>query len=183
VDDLAATLADLHVRGLRIVGSEADAPLTAREADLRGPIALVVGSEGHGLAPAVRRRCDQMVRIPMRGAIGSLNAAVAGSILAYEVVAQRSATSGAEVRASAAMAPATPPPAPPAARSRRARASRGEPARPAGPAAPPAPEPAAADALLPDEPSEPAVASPPPARARTPRRPHSASGDSAPGDA
>jgi 23S rRNA (guanosine2251-2'-O)-methyltransferase len=89
VDDLPAALADLHVRGVRIVGAEEDAPLAARQADLKGPIALVVGSEGQGLGPAVRRRCDLLVRIPMRGAIGSLNAAVAGSILAFEVLAQR----------------------------------------------------------------------------------------------
>jgi 23S rRNA (guanosine2251-2'-O)-methyltransferase len=89
VDDLAAALADLHVRGLRIVGADGDAPLTAREADLRGPVAIVVGSEGKGLGPAVRRRCDLLVRIPMRGRIESLNAAVAGSILLYEAAAQR----------------------------------------------------------------------------------------------
>ncbi len=89
VDDLAGALTDLHTRGLRIVGTEADAPLTARQADLRGPLAIVIGSEGHGLAPAVRRRCDLMVRIPMRGAIGSLNAAVAGSILLFEALGQR----------------------------------------------------------------------------------------------
>ena len=89
VDDLPGTLTDLHLRGLRIVGSDADAPMTAREADLRGPIAIIVGSEGHGLSPAVRRRCDLFVRIPMKGAIGSLNAAVAGSILAFEVLGQR----------------------------------------------------------------------------------------------
>lgn len=89
VDDLAAALADLHGRGLRIAGSEAQAPLTARQADLRGPLAIVVGSEGQGLGPAVRRRCDLLMRIPMRGAVGSLNAAVAGSILLFEAVAQR----------------------------------------------------------------------------------------------
>ncbi len=89
VDDLPGALADLHVRGLRIVGADADAPLTVREADLRGPIALVVGSEGQGLGPAVRRRCDLLVRIPMRGAVGSLNASVAGSILLYEASTQR----------------------------------------------------------------------------------------------
>ena len=89
VDDLAGALADLHGRGLRIAGSEADAPLTARQSDLRGPLAVVVGSEGQGLGPAVRRRCDLLMRIPMRGAVGSLNAAVAGSILLFEAVAQR----------------------------------------------------------------------------------------------
>ncbi len=89
VDDLAGALADLHARGLRIVGADGDAALTAREADLRGPIAIVVGSEGRGLGAAVRRRCDLLVRIPMHGRIESLNAAVAGSILLYEAAAQR----------------------------------------------------------------------------------------------
>ena len=89
VDDLAGALADLHANGLRIVGSEADAPLTARQTDLRGPLAIVVGSEGQGLGPAIRRRCDAFMRIPMRGAVGSLNAAVAGSVLLFEAVAQR----------------------------------------------------------------------------------------------
>lgn len=89
VEDLAATLADLHVRGLRVVGTDAGAALTYRDADLRGPLVLVVGSEGRGLAPAVRRRCDLVVRIPMRGRIESLNAAVAGSVLVFEAAAQR----------------------------------------------------------------------------------------------
>ena len=91
VDDLAAALADLRVRGLRIVGAEGGAALSVREADLRGPLAIVVGSEGQGLGAAVRRRCDLLVSIPMRGAIGSLNASVAGSILLFEAVGQRAA--------------------------------------------------------------------------------------------
>ena len=89
VDDLAEALADLHIHGLRVIGSEAEAPMTARQADLRGPVAIVVGSEGQGLGPAVRRRCDAVIRIPMRGRITSLNAAVAGSILLYEASSQR----------------------------------------------------------------------------------------------
>ena len=89
VDDLAEALTDLHVRGLRILGSDAAALLTARQADLRGPVAIVVGSEGQGLGPAVRRRCDLVVRIPMRGRVTSLNASVAGSILLYEASSQR----------------------------------------------------------------------------------------------
>jgi len=89
VDDLPGAMSDLRVRGLRIAAAEADAPLTAAQADLRGPLAIVIGSEGQGLSPAMRRRSDIAVRIPMRGAIGSLNAAVAGSILLYAAVAQR----------------------------------------------------------------------------------------------
>jgi tRNA(Leu) C34 or U34 (ribose-2'-O)-methylase TrmL len=89
VEDLAEALTDLHVRGLRIIGTDAEAPLTVRQADLRGPAAIVVGSEGQGLGPAVRRRCDTVVRIPMRGRVTSLNASVAGSILLYEASSQR----------------------------------------------------------------------------------------------
>jgi len=89
VDDLPGALSDLHARGVRVAGSDGDAPLTARQTDLRGPLAIVVGSEGQGLGPAVRRRCDVFMRIPMKGAVGSLNAAVAGSILLFEALAQR----------------------------------------------------------------------------------------------
>jgi 23S rRNA (guanosine2251-2'-O)-methyltransferase len=100
VDDLPGALSDLRIRGLRVVGAEAGASLTARQADLRGPLAIVVGSEGQGLSPAVRRRCDFVVRIPMRGAVGSLNAAVAGSILLFEAVAQRDPDGSAAISSS-----------------------------------------------------------------------------------
>ena len=107
VDDLPGALADLHAKGVRVAGSEADAPLTARQSDLRGPLAIVIGSEGQGLGPAVRKRCDLFMRIPMRGAIGSLNAAVAGSILLFEAVAQRDPGSRAEAKAVPAAASPT----------------------------------------------------------------------------
>jgi 23S rRNA (guanosine2251-2'-O)-methyltransferase len=117
VDDLAASLADLHVRGLRVAGADAGAPLAARDSDLRGPLAIVVGSEGQGLGAAVRRRCDVLVRIPLRGAIESLNAAVAGSILLFEAVAQRDRGRGLDGNAAppgsateATATPAEPPP-------------------------------------------------------------------------
>ncbi|MGH2467838.1 MAG: 23S rRNA (guanosine(2251)-2'-O)-methyltransferase RlmB [Candidatus Limnocylindrales bacterium] len=89
VDDLARALADLRARGLRLVGADAEAALGYREADYHGPLALVVGSEGRGLSGVVRRRLDQLVRIPMRGRIASLNAAVAGSVLLLEAAGQR----------------------------------------------------------------------------------------------
>lgn len=89
VDDLGGALADLRARGLRLVGADAGAPLTYREADLRGPLVLVVGSEGRGLSGAVRRRLDLVVRIPMHGKVASLNAAVAGSVLLLEAATQR----------------------------------------------------------------------------------------------
>lgn len=91
VEDLAETLTGFRHRGMRIVGAEAEAAQTFRNADLRGPICLVIGSEGHGLSPAVRRRIDLFVKIPMAGRVASLNAAVAGSILLFEVAGQRPA--------------------------------------------------------------------------------------------
>jgi 23S rRNA (guanosine2251-2'-O)-methyltransferase len=102
VDDLPGALSDLHARGVRIAGSDGEAPLSARQTDLRGPLAIVVGSEGQGLGPAVRRRCDVFMRIPMKGAVGSLNAAVAGSILLFEALAQRDGPDGATPNEAAA---------------------------------------------------------------------------------
>lgn len=93
-EDLAESLGDLHARGLRVVGADASAPLGYREADLRGPLAIVVGSEGRGFSPAARRRLDLSVRIPMHGRVASLNASVAGSLLLFEAAAQRSAAGG-----------------------------------------------------------------------------------------
>ena len=112
VDDLGGALADLHVKGLRVAGSDGDAPLLARQADLRGPLALVVGSEGQGLGPAVRRRADFLIRIPMKGEVASLNAAVAGSVLLFEILAQRDAAGDANPPASPATEAEAPEPAP-----------------------------------------------------------------------
>jgi 23S rRNA (guanosine2251-2'-O)-methyltransferase len=78
---------DLWVAGLE---STRDAQLCT-EADLRGSLAVVVGSEGEGLRRLVRERCDFLVQLPMRGQITSLNASVAGSVVLYEVLRQREA--------------------------------------------------------------------------------------------
>ena len=90
VESLADQLTALRLRGIRVVGAEAEAAQDHRSADLRGPICLVVGSEGKGLSPAIRRRIDLYVRIPMVGRVASLNASVAGSVLLFEVLGQRS---------------------------------------------------------------------------------------------
>lgn len=87
--DLASGLVDLHARGVRVIGADGDASMTVREADLRGPIVVVTGSEGRGLNAKVRRRVDLMARIPMRGKVASLNASVAGSVFLFEAAAQR----------------------------------------------------------------------------------------------
>ena len=89
VDNLADELTALRLRGLRVVGAEAEAAQGYRGADLRGPLCIVIGAEGKGLSPAVRRRIDLFVRIPMAGRVASLNAAVAGSILLFEALGQR----------------------------------------------------------------------------------------------
>lgn len=94
LDDLPGGLVDLRLRGLRLVGADESASLAYRDADLRGPLAIVVGSEGHGISGPIRRRIDLSVRIPMRGRVGSLNAAVAGSVLLFEAAAQRPAPDG-----------------------------------------------------------------------------------------
>jgi len=97
LDDLGGGLVDLHSRGLRIVGADEKAALSYRDADLRGPLALAVGSEGHGISGGIRRRLDLAVRIPMHGQVASLNVAVAGSVLLFEAAAQRPHGEPAEV--------------------------------------------------------------------------------------
>ena len=89
VEGLGQTASELHARGVRLVAADQDAPTLAWEADLTGPIAIVVGSEGSGVSGAMRRRCDLLVRFPMAGNIASLNAATAGALLLFEVARQR----------------------------------------------------------------------------------------------
>jgi 23S rRNA (guanosine2251-2'-O)-methyltransferase len=80
---------ELKARGLRLVAAEQDAPASAWDSDLSGPVAVVVGSEGSGLSGATKRRCDLLVSFPMAGRVASLNAATAGALLLFEVVRQR----------------------------------------------------------------------------------------------
>lgn len=89
VVNLAQTLQELADAGLLVVGLDQDGSVQSDLSDLRQPLALVVGSEGDGLRQLTMRRCQQLVSIPMGGRVGSLNAAVAGSILLYEVARQR----------------------------------------------------------------------------------------------
>ena len=91
VTNLARTLKELEARNVWVFGLAPDADQPYFEADLSGPLALVVGSEGSGLGRLVRASCDALVRIPMAPtAIQSLNAAVAGSLVLYEAYKQRS---------------------------------------------------------------------------------------------
>lgn len=89
VTNIAQTIELLKEKGVWTAASAADAPAEAASVDLTGPIALVVGSEGQGVRPLVRRACDHLLRIPMSGEIGSLNAAASAAILLYETQRQR----------------------------------------------------------------------------------------------
>ncbi len=91
VGGLGETAQELQERGIRLIAADQDAATAAWDADLTGPIAIVVGSEGSGVSGAMRRRCDLLVSFPMAGRIASLNAATAGALLLFEVVRQRAA--------------------------------------------------------------------------------------------
>ena len=89
VVNLARALRDLKERGVWLVGTDDTAEKTLFEADLKGPVALVMGSEGEGLRRLTRECCDQLVSIPMAGAVESLNVSVASGVCLYEALRQR----------------------------------------------------------------------------------------------
>ena len=93
VVNVSRTLLFLKEQGYWVAGAAAEGSVPLWKADLRGSIALVVGSEGKGLSRLVAETCDFLVSIPMYGAVSSLNASVAGAILLYEAVRQRRAES------------------------------------------------------------------------------------------
>lgn len=89
VANLTAALQDLKKEGLWVYGAEADGNAPLWRTDMKGPICLVIGSEGRGLSRLVRENCDFIMTIPMAGRVNSLNASVAAAILLYEIVRQR----------------------------------------------------------------------------------------------
>lgn len=90
VTNLARTLNELKERAIWVVGTSDAAERTLYQADLKRPLALVLGAEGTGLRQLTARTCDELVQIPMRGAVESLNVSVASGICLYEAVRQRS---------------------------------------------------------------------------------------------
>ena len=91
VTNLARTLGELKERDIRIVGAAGDAPRSLYDIDLAPPVALVLGAEGRGLRQLTARSCDELVQLPMRGAVESLNVSVAAGICLYEALRQREA--------------------------------------------------------------------------------------------
>jgi 23S rRNA (guanosine2251-2'-O)-methyltransferase len=89
VTNLARSLKLLKEAGQWIVGADMAGEKLAWEADLRGPLALVMGSEGDGLRDLTRKNCDLLIRLPQIGAVESLNVSVASGMLLYETVRQR----------------------------------------------------------------------------------------------
>lgn len=91
VTNTARTIEELKEQGFWVVGTHQDGKELYHQARLTGPLAVVIGSEGKGIGRLVAEKCDFMVRLPMLGHVTSLNAAVAGAILLYEIRRQRDA--------------------------------------------------------------------------------------------
>ncbi len=90
VTNLARTLGELKERNIWCIGTSDDAPKTVYQVDLKGPVALVLGAEGDGMRQLTRKTCDELVSIPMKGAVESLNVSVASGVCLYEALRQRS---------------------------------------------------------------------------------------------
>ena len=89
VTNLARTLNELKERSIWITGTSDDAPRTLYQTDLKGPTALVLGAEGTGMRQLTRKTCDELISIPMKGAVESLNVSVASGVCLYEALRQR----------------------------------------------------------------------------------------------
>ena len=89
VTNLARTLTELKERNIWVIGTSGDADKTLYQVDLKGPVALVLGAEGPGMRQLTRKTCDELVGIPMQGAVESLNVSVASAVCLYEALRQR----------------------------------------------------------------------------------------------
>ena len=89
VTNLARTLNELKERDIRVIGTSDQAERSLYELDLSGPVALVLGAEGSGMRQLTAKTCDELVHLPMKGAVESLNVSVASGICLYEALRQR----------------------------------------------------------------------------------------------
>ncbi len=89
VNNINETIRMLKDNGVWIIGTDGNAETLYYEQDFKGPIAIVIGSEGKGMNQLTMKNCDFLVKIPMYGHINSLNASVSGGIVMYEAVRQR----------------------------------------------------------------------------------------------
>lgn len=93
VSNIAQTMDRLKEKGIWIAGADMDGEKEHYNTDLKGPLALVIGSEGEGMSRLIKEKCDFLVKLPMAGSVSSLNASVAAAILMYEVFRQRASSS------------------------------------------------------------------------------------------
>mgnify|MGYP000191590383 CR=1 FL=1 len=89
VTNLARTMKDIQERGIWISGTAGEAEQSVYDADLKGPVALVMGAEGKGMRRLTRENCDYLIKLPMAGSVSSLNVSVATGICLFEAVRQR----------------------------------------------------------------------------------------------
>lgn len=89
IGNIQQTLKYLKEKAFWVVGTDMDGESLYYEANLKGPLVIVMGAEGKGMSPLTRRMCDFCVRIPMKGKVSSLNVSVAAALLLYEAVKQR----------------------------------------------------------------------------------------------
>lgn len=89
VTNLARTLNELKERNIWVIGTAGEATKSIYQMDMRTPTALVLGAEGPGMRQLTRKTCDELVHIPMQGAVESLNVSVASGVCLYEAVRQR----------------------------------------------------------------------------------------------
>ena len=89
VTNLVRTMGELKERNILCIGTSDDAAKTIYDVNLKGPVALVLGAEGEGMRQLTRKTCDDLVSIPMRGAVESLNVSVASGVCLYEALRQR----------------------------------------------------------------------------------------------
>jgi len=89
VTNLARTLGELKERNIWCIGTSDDAEKTIYDVNLTGPVALILGAEGEGMRQLTRKTCDELVSIPMHGAVESLNVSVASGVCLYEALRQR----------------------------------------------------------------------------------------------
>ncbi len=89
VTNMVNTISDLKKKGMWIMGTDISATTPVFSADFKIPLAIIIGGEGKGIRPLVKKQCDLMFSIPNNGPVDSLNASAAGAIVIYEVVRQR----------------------------------------------------------------------------------------------
>ena len=89
VTNLARAMTEVKEHELTVIGTSDDAEHTLYDLDLTGPVAFVLGNEGDGMRQLTRKTCDKLVRIPMAGAVESLNVSVAAAVCLYEALRQR----------------------------------------------------------------------------------------------